>query len=156
MHRANPHLGPVCLSKIDISDGFCRMWAQANKIPKLGALSPSHKHEQPLIGLPLTLLMGWKESPPRFSAATGTVADLANNASLALARRDRPPGHRPEEMSKTPAPTDPGPTAETNYHTSTTKLPCHHSMHFRRKPVACWDVHVDDFIGLVQGNKWNR
>jgi len=25
-----------------------------------------------------------------------------------------------------------------------------------RKPVNCWDVYVDDFIGLVQGNRWQR
>jgi hypothetical protein len=41
LKSANPHLGPVYLSKIDIADGFYRIWVRAQDVPKLGVLFPS-------------------------------------------------------------------------------------------------------------------
>jgi hypothetical protein len=41
LKSANPHLGPVNLSKIDIADGFYRIWVRAQDVPKLGVLFPS-------------------------------------------------------------------------------------------------------------------
>ena len=59
IHSANPHFGPVYLSKIDISDGFYRVGLCPRDAIRLGVLFPSLPGEQPLIGLPLTLPMGW-------------------------------------------------------------------------------------------------
>jgi hypothetical protein len=76
--RADPRLGPVYLSKIDIADGFYRIGIRVQDIPKLGVLFPARDGEEQLIGFPLRLPMGWSQSPPIFTAATETVADLAN------------------------------------------------------------------------------
>jgi hypothetical protein len=74
---ADPRLGPVHLSKIDIADGFYRIGINTNDIPKLGIMLPGSYGEK-LVGFPLVLPMGWMQSPPIFTAATETVADLAN------------------------------------------------------------------------------
>jgi hypothetical protein len=80
LKAANPHLGPVYLSNIDISDGFYRIWVRASNVPKLDVLFPTDDGEEYLVGSPLALPMGWTESPKIFTAATETVADLTNMA----------------------------------------------------------------------------
>jgi hypothetical protein len=104
LKSANPHLGPVYLSKIDIADGFYRIWVRASDVTKLGVLFPSTDGEEYLIGFPLALPMGWTESPKIFTAATETVADLTNH-SLTVAT---PFGPRPlEVLSDAPPPPAP-------------------------------------------------
>jgi hypothetical protein len=76
--QANTGLGPVYLSKVDIADGFYHIWVKAADIPKLGVLLPAEQGQERLIGFPVVLPMGWKESPPVFTSATETVTDLAN------------------------------------------------------------------------------
>ncbi|CAB9501094.1 unknown protein [Seminavis robusta] len=100
VHQANPAHGPVYMSKVDIADGFYRVWIQANDIPKLGMLFPARDGEELMIAFPLVLPMGWKESPPNFSAATETVADMAN-ANIAD-NTHQPEPHRLETVSETP------------------------------------------------------
>jgi hypothetical protein len=73
----------VFLSKIDIMDGFYRIGIRADDVPKLGIIFPTQPGEEPWIRLPLVLSMGWKHSPPMFTAATETVVDLANARFLA-------------------------------------------------------------------------
>jgi hypothetical protein len=67
---ANPAHGPVQLTKVDIADGFYRVWLNLSDIPKLAVSIPSLKGEEPLLAFPLVLPMGWTESPPCFCAAT--------------------------------------------------------------------------------------
>jgi hypothetical protein len=74
---ADPRLGPVHLSKIDIADGFYRIGINTNDIPKLGIMFPGKDGKQ-LVGFSLVLTMGWMHSPPLFTAAAETVANLAN------------------------------------------------------------------------------
>ena len=76
---ADPALGPVQLLKLDISDGFYRVNLNIDDIPKLGVAFPTKPGEPHLVAFPLVLSMGWKNSPPIFSAATKTIADLANH-----------------------------------------------------------------------------
>ena len=64
--------------KLDISDGFYRIALNVNDIPKLGVAFPTPPGHEPLIAFPLVLPMGWKNSPPIFSTATKTIADLTN------------------------------------------------------------------------------
>jgi hypothetical protein len=78
--RANPNLGPVYLSKVDIADGFYRIWVRSGDVAKLGVLLPTRPGEEPLIGFPLALPMGWSQSPPIFTSATETISDLVNEA----------------------------------------------------------------------------
>ena len=75
---ADPRLGPVKLLKVDLSDGFYRVHLNVDDIAKLGVVFPTRPGEEPLVALPLVLPMGWKNSPPIFSALTETIADLAN------------------------------------------------------------------------------
>jgi hypothetical protein len=75
---ADPALGPVLLLKLDISDGFYRICLNAQDIPKLGVVFPTLPGQERLVAFPLVLPMGWKNSPPIFSTATETIADLAN------------------------------------------------------------------------------
>ena len=75
---ADPALGPVLIMKLDISDGFYRICLNPNDIPKLGVVFPTLPGQQRLVAFPLVLPMGWKNSPPIFSTATETIADLAN------------------------------------------------------------------------------
>ncbi len=64
--------------KLDISDGFYRIGLNIDDIPKLGVVFPMLPGDKPLILFPLILPMGWKNSPPIFSTATDTIADIAN------------------------------------------------------------------------------
>ena len=81
---ANPALGPVYLAKTDVSDGFYRIDIAPQDVPKLGLLFPqvsdSSNPDDQLVALPLVLPMGWKYSPPIFTTATETVADITNAA----------------------------------------------------------------------------
>ena len=79
---ADPKYGPVNMLKIDIADGFYRVGLSTDDIPKLGVVFPSEDGAEQLVALPLTLPMGWTNSPPIFCAATETVADLANQRIL--------------------------------------------------------------------------
>jgi hypothetical protein len=102
--RSDPRLSLVYLSKIDIVDGFYRIGIRSKDIPKLGVLFPARDGEEQLIGFPLVLPMGWSQSPPIFSAATETVADLANQH---LKLRLPTAAHRLDDVSETaPTPSD--------------------------------------------------
>jgi hypothetical protein len=62
--HADPRYDNVHLAKIDLADGFYRVWLQIADIPKLGVVLPTSPGQPPLIAFPLTLPMGWVESPP--------------------------------------------------------------------------------------------
>jgi hypothetical protein len=89
-HDTDPRYGPVYLAKIDITDGFYRIWLQQADILKFGiALHcialPTLPGQPQLITFPLALPMGWVESPPYFTALTETACGLANNQPTARA-----------------------------------------------------------------------
>jgi hypothetical protein len=76
---ANSKHGHVFMTKTDLSDGFYGVGVEPDDVPKLGVIFPSRPGQnEPLMALPLVLPMGWKNSPPIFSTATETIADLAN------------------------------------------------------------------------------
>jgi hypothetical protein len=98
--------------------------------------------------------MGWKQYPPLFTAATETVADLAN--ARLLANDTRYP-HCLDLVSKSPVKaTALSPTTVVG--TDSLPLPPlrQRPKHQRPHPVRNWDVYVDDFIGAVQGNIKHR
>ena len=152
VHDANPRYGPVHLAKIDIADGFYRIGIRGSDAMKLAVLFPTRKGEEPLIAIPLTLPMGWKESPPAFCTATETVADLANAALSGGKGYDVP--HRLDEVSETPVPTgaqlasSASPKGTANH----TAIPLTDSRKLHR-PLQYWDVYVDDFLAVAQGSK---
>ena len=67
---ADPALGYVYLLKADVSDGFYRIGLRPTDAPKLGLIFPSGKEEEQMVAIPLTLPMGWKNSPPLFCTDT--------------------------------------------------------------------------------------
>ena len=99
--HADPRYGPPKLAKIDIADGFYRVWLLYSDIPKLGVLllRSGHPGAPQLVAFPLALPMGWVESPPYFTTLTETACDLAN----ATMREGTPiPRHRLEGAANTP------------------------------------------------------
>ena len=138
--NADPRFGPVFMAKYDLKDGFYRVRLHPSTIPRLGVVLPRWEGEEQLIAFPLTLPMGWTESPPYFCAATETIADLANTAlqqptQLGPHRLEGHayPKHVPTQADLTPLP----PNRQDNLHTS---------------PLQYVDVYLDDIVGLVQGH----
>ena len=157
--HADPRFGPIYLSKVDIADGFHRIWLLPRNIPNLGVLFPTLPGEQELIAFPLTLPMGWVASPPYFCAATETVADLAN-AAYADSRTSTAP-HRLEAVSESPVPPPVIEAMITPPFAAPTSVPAPHHQRplgrqYARTPAAYTDVYVDDFITVVQGNTSRR
>ena len=142
--QADPKYGPVYLSKIDIADGFYRVWLQASDIPKLGVALPSTPGQPPLVAFPLALPMGWVESPPYFTTLTETACDLTNNQLRARDKRPRLTVHRLEAVSATPPP---DPVAVQGKGEATRDL---RPRIQGRPPVAAVDVYVDDFLLMAQ------
>jgi hypothetical protein len=110
-----------------------------------------------MIGFPLALPMGWVNSPPYFSAATKTIADLAN---AALANDTKFPTHRLDAIPET------DPVAVADYQVPpppqsrtppvATTVPEDRVHEYNQRPVAAHDVYVDDFLSLVKGGKRYR
>jgi hypothetical protein len=151
---ANPRFGPVYMSKLDIAGGFYRIPLQVEDIPKLGIVFPKCPGEKQLVVFPLTLPMGWVHSPPFFTAATKTVADLAN-ATINCC--NTAPPHRLEAMAETapkPLPVSPIPQDTIS---ACTDVPARRPPTIMlRKPAATYNVYVDDFISLIQGGAKRR
>jgi hypothetical protein len=144
--HSNPRFGPVQLIKIDIADGFYRVWVRLEDVPKLAVAVPNRPDEEPLLALPLALPMGWTQSPPYFCAVTETIADVAN---LRLLKRHTTRPHRLEALADSPSQdamatplTLPLPLPKPN------PLLRHHS-----RMLATIDVFVDDFIAAAQGDR---
>ena len=94
---ADLSLGPVYLSKLDISNGFFSINLAIEDIPHLGVVFMVKDSEQePLVAFPLIPPMGWANSLPIFSAATETVANLANNA---IAASNSAPKHPLDDLA---------------------------------------------------------
>jgi hypothetical protein len=143
--HADPRYGPVYLAKIDVADGFYRVWIQMDDVPRLGVALPSAPGSPPLLAFPSALPMGWVESAPYFTVLTETACDLANTAlqtSPTLSRLKL--AHRLEAVADTP-PADTAPCRTTQ--SGTTRSPLET---WGRPPVASVDVYVDDFLLLAQ------
>ena len=161
--HADPRFGPPKLAKIDIADGFYRVWLQWQDIPKLGVLLPSSgvAGSAQLVAFPLALPMGWVESPPYFTTLTETACDLANAAMkqggpIRAHRLERAANTSPtinkDDASATPPATTwirstpvggascQGTWASQNAHFGASPRP----------PVATADVYVDDFLLTAQ------
>ena len=145
IRHADPQYGPVHMIKVDIADGFYRVGLNPHTAPGLSVLLPLSPHEEQLVAIPLTLPMGWVESPPHFCSVTETAADLAN------ARLHRPvaPPHRLERLAETPPALDPPLLLPPGLPASA--VPPHRTHQPALRPVATVDVYMDDFIALGQG-----
>ena len=100
-------LGPIYISKVDITDGFYRIWLLPRDIPKLRVLFPTAPGQPELIAFPLMLPMSWVKLAPFFCMATETVADLAN---VTYTCSTAAPPHHLASISETPVPPPMPPT----------------------------------------------
>jgi len=178
VRHANPLFGPVYLGKVDLADGFYRVWLTPGAIPKLAVAFPRYAGEEQLVALPMALPMGWVESVPYFCAVTETVADIAN----AIPSHVQMPRHPLEDLANTPPPMEELPVALAPATTAwqpqepplalaptTSGLqpepppvkqdlapqgqPVLRPFH---KPVKFNDIYVDDYILGLQGSKKER
>lgn len=147
--HADPRHGPVHMIKVDVADGFYRLWAAPQDIPTLGVAFPPGPDGAALVAFPLTLPMGWLESPPLFCTMTETITDLANATELPFPVdqphrlepiADTQPAEEPSHVSPRP---DSGPVVAV-------PVPAH-PLGPRRPPLRYYDVYMDDFLGLFQG-----
>ena len=145
--NADPRFGPVYLCKVDISDGFYRVWLRMEDIPKLGVAFPSERAGEHLVAFPLVLPMGWVSSPPYFCAHTETVADVANERIMQGAQ---PPPHQLDRIADTVLQSEltPGPP-ETP--AATPVPPPIMTLQPGRRPLGRFEVYIDDFCGIAQG-----
>ena len=156
IQSADPRHGPVYLCKIDVADGFYRVDLEAATAPTLAVILPHRAEEPPLVAIPLSLPMGWVESPPYFCAASETIADIANRDI-----HKRFPPHRLDAVADTPPPPQLTPDqCPINLLPSTpqpTDAPREPASEARPRPkLAYVDVYVDDFLGLCQGGRRER
>jgi hypothetical protein len=144
--HAHPRYGPVHLAKIDVADGFYRVWVQVDDVPKLGVVLPTAPGNPTLKAFPLALPMGWVESPPYLTALTETACDRAN---AMLSRHDSclQQEHRLEGVAATPP--DDAPGSHSQRRNVDTPAPPVLSG-WGRPPVSKVDVYVDDFILMAQ------
>ena len=141
---ANPAFGPVYLIKLDISDGFYRIALAVDDIPKLGVAFPTPTGDDPLVAFPLVLPMGWKNSPPIFSTATETIADLTNARLRTIAL---PPPHHLDDLAEHITSQPPFPPLPSVNRSTAPRDP---SLPAPATPLAYADVYVDDFVGAAQ------
>jgi hypothetical protein len=155
INNADPWYSPVYLIKIDIANGFYRVWVNTDDIPKLGIVFPAMSDSDQLIAFPLVLPMGWKESLPYFCATTEMAVDLANQAIP----MSYPGPHCLDSLADTlPPPEPPSPTPPANHHwTSVPKPPRRHRRQgLAPNPLGSFHVFVDDAIGIAQGGTLRR
>jgi hypothetical protein len=157
INNTNPWYGPVYLIKIDIVNGFYRVWVNTDNIPKLSVVFPAMSDSDQLIVFPLVLPMGWKESPPYFCATTEMAVDLVNQAIP----MSYPGPHHLDSLANTPPPPEPPSlTPPANHHWTSIPGPPHHRCRHHRglapKPLGSFDVFVDDAIGIAQGRTLHR
>ena len=110
----------------------------------LACAHPSEAGEEDLVAIPLTLPMGWKNSPPIFCAATETVADLANEAFHAhVPTLPHKLDNRAEAVWVKPAP---------SLNKQLGALPRDPYLGRKNSQLLQYvDVFLDDLLGLVQG-----
>ena len=69
--HANPALGPVYLSKVDLADAYMILWVNMEEVPLVDFLLPNNNPTDPkLFGFHLSLPMGYINSAANFCATT--------------------------------------------------------------------------------------
>ena len=144
--HSDPKYGPPHLAKIDIADGFYRVWIRAADVPTLGGVvlpNSDDAHTSTLVAFPLALPMGWVESPLFFTTLTETACDLTNRA---MSSHEQLQEYRLEAASCTP------PAVHSKV--STPRTWAQDNTQFIRdghsRPLAQADVYVDDFLLAAQ------
>jgi hypothetical protein len=133
----NPAFGPPLLAKIDMADGYYRIPLTPDASLQLAVCLPSDGSTLPLLGIPLSLPMGWSLSPPFFCAFTETCADVTNMV---------PVPHSSHPFHNAATPQIPTPTQE--HFDDTAILP--YNPKPPNTPLATTGVYIDDFLLAAQ------
>jgi hypothetical protein len=136
---SNTTFGPPVMAKIDLADGYYRVPLAPEAALELAVVLPSDGTDFPLVGIPLSIPMGWNGSPPFFCAFTETGADLANHRL----RCSPPFPIHPLEtvIQTTPFPWECAFTPSAHLPPLAFPPPA---------PLQYVDVYIDDFIALAQ------
>ena len=99
--------------------------------------------------------MGWKNSPPAFSAVTETIADMCN---ARLEEDGVPPPHALDEAAAEVMPAIPDPPPPKIPQVTPTAVPVERDpcLPVSGKPLGTVDIFVDDFIALAQEYKTTK
>jgi hypothetical protein len=128
---------PPLMAKLDLADGYYPVPLSPLASLELAVVLPGDGLHDKLVGIPLSLPMGWTHSPPYFCAFTETVTDVAN-ASL---QHPSLPHHPLEQTLQLQAvPRESTFTPEALQPVGQSSLP----------PLATIDVYLDDFMALAQ------
>ena len=135
--------------KKDRSNGFYTLHLVPRDAPKSGLVFPWIPGQLDLIAIPLVLTMGWKNSPPAFSAATKTTDDVCNDR---LAKEATPIPHSLDDVVETVAPPHPNPPPQPRPLVASIVVPAMRDpcLPAPGKPLRTVDVFVKNFIGLAQ------
>jgi hypothetical protein len=136
---ANPQFGPPLMAKIDLTDGFYRVPLSLEAALELTVVLSSDGASGPLIGIPLSLPMGWAHSPPYFCAFTETSANLTNQHTIL--GTPFPPHALEATLQTTPY----HPKCE---YAPMVSLPM--QQHPPALPLQYTDVYMDDFLAAAQ------
>ena len=144
----SPDTGPFFFCKIDLKDGFWRMFVQEEAQWNFAYLLPRLHPNDPLqLVVPRSLQMGWRDSPPYFCSATETARDVA----VDYATDSTLPPHPLEAITMDMAPDDlallqPNPPQQP-------EDLLHMFLEAAKDPVALahfFEVYMDDFIAYLQ------
>jgi len=78
----NPAFGPPQLAKVDMADDSYCIPLSTNAALQLTVSLPSDGASDPLLGIPLSLPMGWCLSPPFFCTFNEMCANLTNTVHV--------------------------------------------------------------------------
>jgi hypothetical protein len=136
---SNPAHGPPLMCKIDLSDGYYRVTLNPDASLQLAVILPPDQTRHNLIAIPLSLPMGWKESPPYFCAFTETIADSTNiDLTIRVHEYTAHPLLFPSQQYDAKQPSHFQPTAVLPLGLPDTP------------PLSYTDVYMDDFCLLAQ------
>ena len=144
---APPKLGPAFLNKVYLSNAYMHIWVRLEDIPLVAFLVPkATPDEEQLVGLHLSIPMGYMESATFFCATTETVNDRTLDT---LSMRHTAPPHHLEDLADTKPPetSEEEATATRNADSNWESL----SPHARATDLAHVEVYLNDFISITQG-----
>jgi hypothetical protein len=125
------------MAKLDLADGYYRVPLSPLAALELAVVLPGDGPYEQLIGIPLSLPMGWSLSPPFFCAFTETVTDMANASSSHPAL----PLHPLEDtLQLSPIP------GRLEFHAGALLPVGKPSL----PPLSTVDVYLDDFMAIAQ------
>jgi hypothetical protein len=84
--HADPRFGPVKMIKVDLADGFYRVWVNAPDVIKLGVAFPNLAGKEPLIAFPIALPMAGQirrpiSAPPRRQSLASAMSVFSSGAT---------------------------------------------------------------------------